>query len=180
MPKSRQEYVPQNHDDLEWLVKCRAENHSNSLALYKVLTDNATFLRLKKNSRFASNGISMVAISFSLWRAVFLTDRTGALEHRFEDAWSFLGTLISDNTITYTQDKNSREWTFNYYINNARYRLEAIANKHPEYLPHFDLVQNAHSPEDLWEYCQKSTALAITNYGLALQAAQKKALTAKS
>lgn len=64
---------------------------------------------------------SLVAASFSLWRAAFLADRTG--KSVFKDAKHFLAKMLIDNAINYAQDRAARDWTFNYYISVAESEL---------------------------------------------------------
>ena len=52
-------------------------------------------------------------------------DETSMADH----ADTFLETVIQDNAIAYTQERNSREWTFGYYLNNAAMRMGVIAEK---------------------------------------------------
>jgi hypothetical protein len=61
----------------------------------------------------------MVSVCFSLWRAAFLSDKTGKRSAVVDDAKTFLGKMLTDNAITYPQDRTTREWTFNYYAINA-------------------------------------------------------------
>lgn len=66
---------------------------------------------------------------FSLWRAAFLADKTGKRHAVVEHAKTFLGKMIIDNAITYPQDRNAREWTFNYYTDNAKGGLLTLAKR---------------------------------------------------
>src|SRR5438128_1612278 len=68
MAKKKDSEVEAGH--LEWLVKCRSQNQHTSLVLYKLMTENIA--RLRKDEDLADVGIALVAISFNLWRAVFL------------------------------------------------------------------------------------------------------------
>ena len=36
--------------------------------------------------------------------------------------------MLTDNAISFATDRKYNEWTFNHYIENAKYRLEKIAN----------------------------------------------------
>jgi hypothetical protein len=111
----------------------------------------------------AAPAIPLIAISFSLWRAVFLADRSNAPAEQLDHAIDFLGALISDNAISYVQDKNAREWTFRYYMNNAHFRLAGLSKHVPDILPNFsppDLQQ----PKEAWEHYQSSTDLAVGNF----------------
>jgi hypothetical protein len=151
---------------LEWLVECRSRNQRTSLQLYQLLEAHSE--KIKNNSRLLQVSISLIAVSFSLWRAVFLADRTGGAHERFGHAFAFLETLIRDNAITYVQDKSSREWTFNYYINNARYRLVSLSEKYKDILPPISLSRKIKDAER-WEYLQKYLDSAVTGLSKAVE-----------
>lgn len=102
---------------LEWLVESRAVNQRASLKLFKLFEKYPGRMKSKELSQAAQN---FVGISFSLWRAAFLADKTGKRHAVFEDARAFLGKMLTDNAITYPQDRSAREWTFNYYMSNAK------------------------------------------------------------
>jgi hypothetical protein len=148
-------------DNLNWLVKHRSHNQETSLALFKALSEHS--VRLKGNAILAGPGVTLTGASFSLWRAVFLADNTDQDVHRFEDAFKFLEVLISNNAISYAQDRKSREWTFHYYLNNARFRLEILQKNHPKVLPTFS-YPNAMSHKASWEHLQQTVDLAVGNY----------------
>jgi hypothetical protein len=86
-------------------VRCRSENQRTALQLAILFEKYAP--QLEAVEKLKAAGISIVAISFSLWRAVFLADRVHDLYDikAFPDAYEFLQTLIRDNSITYMQDK---------------------------------------------------------------------------
>jgi hypothetical protein len=152
---------------LEWLVRCRSQNQRTSLMLYKLMTANLA--RIRKDAKLASIGVSLVAICFNLWRAVFLSDTSDSVTaDRIDPAINFLKTLISDNAIAYAQDKNARAWTFLSYLNNARYRLTGVSERTPSVLPNFSVPKGVTSKR-LWEYLQTNTDLAVDNYANALK-----------
>jgi hypothetical protein len=128
--------------------------------------------KLKKNAGLAHIGIALTSVSFSLWRAVFLADRTDVEEATFSDALKFLELLISDNAISYAQDKLTREWTFVYYINNARARLVALAESSPDILPNFVEAPGWDAKPD-WENLQLTADLAVRNYENKLRTVKK-------
>ena len=107
-------------DHLRWLIDCRTQNQNVSLQLYEILKSNPEAGKTRE-------GQHLVAVAFSLWRAAFLADRTGSRQARSKNAEIFLHRMLADNAITY----DSREWTFNYYIDNARYRLEELKDLWP-------------------------------------------------
>lgn len=105
--------------DLEWLVDSRSRIQHLLLDLYafgqKISADDVS-----KTLAFQL----LTAIGFALWRAAFLADDDRSWPDITKDASIFLGTLVRDNTIGYTQDRTSKRWTFGYYINDAYLRLD--------------------------------------------------------
>ena len=75
----------------------------------------------------------LVGITFSLWRAVFLVERENDWDGILANAEIFLEKVIRDNAIGYMDDWNNRKWSFAYYLNNARYRLNEFAEIVPEF-----------------------------------------------
>jgi len=101
---------------LGWLVSSRTANQQAALKLFTLFEK---YPKQMKSAQFSSKAELMVAACFSLWRAAFLADKTGARHAVINDAKTFLGKMLTDNAITYPQDRSAREWTFNYYMNNA-------------------------------------------------------------
>jgi hypothetical protein len=156
-------------EHLDWLVRCRSQNQQTSLKLYKLMTTHTKIL--KKSFEFSSVGISLVAISFNLWRAVFLAEAADDGDDDVDHSIRFLKTLISDNAIAYAQDRNARAWTFISYLNNARFRLVNLSNLSPEILPNFTSITDE---KDLitivaWEHYQANTDVAVANFANALK-----------
>lgn len=89
---------------------------------------------VRSTSALANNKYEiLVAVAFSLWRAVFLADGIRDWEAILANAETFLEKLIRDNIINYSDDWNSRHWSFLYYLNNARFRLRELAEIWPEF-----------------------------------------------
>lgn len=147
------EHQERSTEHLRWLIKSRSENQQAAVDLYDVLN------RFPKSGQTHA-GQSLVAIAFSLWRAAFLADRTGKLRARSEKATVFLHKMIGDNAITYTQDRESREWTFKYYLDNAGYRLKDLANSWPE-ISDLILPQGRRSGTNRWAQLQAAFARAV-------------------
>jgi hypothetical protein len=103
----------------------------------------------------------LVAVSFSLWRAVFLADRTGDPVARRTAARDFLRRMLTDNAITFAQDMGSREWTFNYYMDNARFRLEQLSERWPDEIS-VEGLRVGGGPEASWEALQTGFDAAVT------------------
>lgn len=140
---------PTKHEHLEWAVTSRARNQVACLRLLRLFDDDPDYWKTKKPSRVAQE---LVGIGFSLWRAAFLAEKTGKRADVFSHGRDFLARVIEDNAIGYAQDKNSREWTFNYYTRNARNSLEFLRTIWGEGVPEYKgLTRNA---VQRWDYCQ--------------------------
>ena len=145
---------------LEWVIESRAENQRVSLRL----------LRLMKEFPHAGaswEAQNLVAVGFSLWRAAFLADRTAKSEVQSAHAEAFLEKMIVDNAITYSQDRNSREWAFMYYIENARYRLERFEdNSRVKYFFKQDLVpsKELRNSRTRWDILQQAFSRAVDEF----------------
>lgn len=118
-----------SHEHLEWLIESRATNQRSSLLLHALLNEH--FEDLHQSSTKSKKVQLLTAVCFSLWRAAFLADKTGIREETLDDARTFLGKMLSDNAITYPQDRTSREWTFNYYMNSAKNFLLDLSKSWP-------------------------------------------------
>ena len=75
----------------------------------------------------------LVGATFSLWRAVFLVELDNDWDTRLGNAESFLEKVIRDNAIGYADDWNNRRWSFAFYADNARYRLNEFSAQVPEF-----------------------------------------------
>src|SRR5438128_1496600 len=111
-------------EHLTWLVESRYANQSAAVRLFNLLETHLTKVRSK---RFSTTSQRMVSVCFSLWRAAFLSDKTGKRSAVVDDAKTFLGKMLTDNAITYPQDRSTREWTFNYYMVNEESILLKLA-----------------------------------------------------
>ena len=133
----------------EWLVESRSRNQRSALALRAVLRKYEKQWKTKDLSTAAQE---LTSVSFSLWRAAFLVDKTGSREAVFAHGTQFLERVIEDNAISYTQDKLMREWSFNYYTRNARFSLEYLNRRWPDIVNKYDV--RIRPPKIRWEYCQ--------------------------
>ncbi|MHC2462113.1 hypothetical protein [Bradyrhizobium embrapense] len=156
-------------DHMSWLVKCRSENQAASLKLYLVIKDNEEHLR--ENWSLGNIGQALVAACFSLWRAVFLSDiGDDDASSTIVNAQKFLGSLVLHNMVAYPQDRSTRDWTFLYYVNNARYRLEAMSKEFPEILPaSFVATDGIPNPKDSWSFHHNACEVALRNFEKALR-----------
>lgn len=114
---------------LEWLIQSRMRNQNACLRLFNIFEAHSERAR---NSDFRAHSQNLVSVGFSLWRAAFLADKTGQREAVFADARAFLAQLLTNNAINYPQDRAAREWTFNYYMTNAKNALLELSSKWDE------------------------------------------------
>ncbi len=147
---------------LKWLVQSRSRNQQVTLDLYLTIISNAA--SIDGDLRYKQLAQELAAIAFSLWRAVFLSDLTNEVEDQMIDVERFLGTLISHNTIAYQQDRVSREWTFQYYLINARQRLLTIARESVNIISVVDVEIEAHSAKEDWSIAQDALAKAVKQF----------------
>lgn len=119
-----------SHAHLEWLISSREANQRTSLELHRLI--DSCFDKIKKTKRLSVGAQVLTAVCFSLWRAAFLADKTGVREATIKHAREFLGKMLTDNAITYPQDRASREWTCNYYMEAAKNGLLILADRWPE------------------------------------------------
>jgi hypothetical protein len=158
--------VPRKDDrsesHLKWLVENRSANQRATLELFMTLTQNESVIG--SNVVYAQLSLELAGIAFSLWRAVFLSDLTGETEEQIVDVTAFLGTLISNNSIGYPQDRSAREWTFTYYLSDARFRLQSLASRPPAIIDLSDVEQEAGSAKEDWEIAQRALEKAIHGF----------------
>lgn len=143
MPSSKNETPTPEH--LAWMIDGRAKNQKTALKLYELFDSNAN--ELKGHNKTLQE---LADVAFSLWRAVFLGDREGTIEAKKSDAKMFLGKMLTDNAIGFAQDRAFREWTFNYYLNNALFRLEKLGETDLE------LPKGSRSAQKRWNRLHKA------------------------
>ena len=162
---ARDEDVSSEHFD--WLVEARSRNQRSTAALYKIIEQHA--LTLEKNVVFQGLAQNLTAVTFSLWRAVFLSDLTGDLGNQLADVRRFLRSLIAHNTVLYQTDFTSREWAFRYYLHNAVFRLKGIPEAMSPSIQDADsLWPAAGSAKDEWIEAQQALEMAISNFAKAI------------
>jgi hypothetical protein len=84
----------------------------------------------------------------------------------------FLKTLISTNAIAFQQDRGSREWSFPYYLKNARNRLLDIARQGPfEMLNVNDIDIPARSAKEDWTIAHEALSKAVARFAVITTAA---------
>ena len=106
------------------LVEHRAKIGKLLLEIWKVSEQNPDSLQPPQSTIWHS----LLGVAFSLWRAAFLIKDGRSQKTMNDDARKFLGILLEDNAINYTQDRETRAWTAGYYLNNACLRLDFVKN----------------------------------------------------
>ena len=152
-------------EHFQWLVDARDRNQRCSLKLRLLLKEHEKRWKTKQNSMGSQE---LISVSFSLWRAVFLAEKTGKRSAVFDDGLKFIERVIEDNAIAYAQDKAMREWSFNYYTRAARYSLEFLHNSWPGVCPAY--VKATRMPKKRWEYCQTLLEKAVEAFGAHFEA----------
>ncbi len=145
-----------------WLVEARSANQEATLELYEVIYRSEVLLNADVEIQAAAQ--DLVSIAFSLWRAVFLSDTSGDIEDQQADIRKFLAKLISDNAVLYATDKNSRNWSFRYYLDNAVFRLERLSKERLGLVDPPDLAQPAESDKAAWRQAQRELQKAIERF----------------
>ena len=111
---------------LEWAIDQRAKIQHTLLALYDFVRSNQPEqLPLEKRTLLDN----LIAAAFSLWRAVFLAETNREWENIHKGQEDFLASVITNNAITYSDDKRNRAWTVGYYLENAK-RSIAFSEPH--------------------------------------------------
>ena len=151
-----------------WLIESRHRNQTCSLQLRLLLREYEKKWKTKKYSVAAQE---LVSVSFSLWRAVFLAEKTGNRAAVFDDGLKFLERVIEDNSIAYAQDKQMREWSFNYYTKAARFSLEYLHRLWPDISPEY--AKQTRSPKERWTYCQECLESSILQFRTLFEATKK-------
>lgn len=141
---------------LEWAVEARARNQRCALRLLTSFKEHREKWTSKRKARAAQ---SLLAVTFSLWRAAFLAEKTGKRTEVFSAAVEFLERLIVDNAIAYPQDRRSNEWTFNYYTKNAKAALQELAASWPSLVGPYD--EKTRPSVERWDYCQNMLDEAV-------------------
>ena len=112
-------------EHLEWLVERRTEVQRSLLALYKYVRSIRNGPENIIDTRILNH---LIAAAFSLWRAVFLSETGRDWKSVLEGQKEFLASVVSDNAITYGDDKRNRAWTVGYYLENAKLQLAAACH----------------------------------------------------
>ena len=152
-----------NPEHLKWLVESRRQNQEVSAHLYELMTPKCW-----KKRKLGYEAKTLVSIGFSLWRAAFLADKSGALSETNEHATYFLGEMLETNAIAFTQDKKARGFTFNYYLANVRFRLAEYKDDNPDFEVDQHLLKRGKlmkmKPTERWRAYQKAFEDAVDHF----------------
>ena len=154
--------TPTQHKKIEhlsWAIESRYQNQRCAVNLLGLFMEHEELWKTQNWSRAAQD---LLAVSFSLWRAAFLADKTAKRVAVFSHGTDFLEKVIEDNAISYVQDRKSNEWTFNYYTRNARSALETLHKYWPEQVPPY--VGKKRTPVERWDYCQNQLDQAVAGF----------------
>ncbi len=161
MPEGAGDDLTEEH--WRWLVDSRCKNQKVTLELYLAVKNNP--ISINRDVRLTYVAQELAAVAFSLWRAVFLSDLTEEVEKQMSDVEVFLRTLISTNAIAFQQDRRSREWTFPYYLKNARNRLLDIARQGPLDMLNVDDIEiEARSAKEDWTITHEALSKAVARF----------------
>jgi hypothetical protein len=149
-----------------WLVEGRSANQQSTLELYKFISGSER--KLNSNVELQEAAQNLMSVGFSLWRAVFLSDTSGEYDDQLADLKKFLISLISDNTVLYVTDKNARNWSFRYYLDNALHRLHKLSTSRLHFVDNSDL-KAVDTDKDEWLNAQSVLDKAIARFGAALE-----------
>ena len=150
-----------------WLVDGRSANQRSTLELYKLISGGER--ELNGNAELHKAAQELTGVVFSLWRAVFLSETSGEYEDQLADSKRFLVSLISDNTVLYVTDKNARNWSFRYYLDNAVHRLRELSTGRQHLVDDSDLAKAAETEKDEWIDAQAILDKAIARFGAAVE-----------
>jgi hypothetical protein len=160
-------------EHLRWAVKSRARNQECAIRLLDLFLEYEDKWKTKDWSRAAQD---LLSVNFSLWRAAFLADKTAKRDEVFAHAKLFLQRIIETNAISFSEDRTSKEWTFNYYTRNAKCALEAL-HEHwatMRKLPVPQYKDATRTPTEKWTYCQDLLDETVTVFEAELQSMRKK------
>ena len=150
-----------------WLIDGRSANQRSTLELYRIISGGER--KLNSNVELQEAAQELTGVAFSLWRAVFLSDTSGEYADQLADVKKFLVSLISDNTVLYVTDKNARNWSFRYYLDNAVHRLRKLSRGKRPFVNDSDLLKPAETDKDDWLDAQAILDKAIVRFEAAME-----------
>jgi hypothetical protein len=121
-------------EHLEWAIDQRAKIQHTLLALYVYVRDTEP-----EESWVYTEAIvnSLIAASFSLWRAVFLAEQTRTDASVRQAQRDFLATVISTNAVTFSDDRRNSAWSLGFYMDTASQRVWSAIALTETHIEHF-------------------------------------------
>lgn len=117
----------------QWAIEARARSQRLMLALYKFGLARGYDVAVGREgpADLSSSVYAMlVSVSFSLWRAAFLTEmRPRTLSEALRDAHELLENVLKSNAVLVTTEQTLQGWTGGYYLSNIRLRLRDILER---------------------------------------------------
>ena len=146
---------------LKWAIESRYKNQKSAVKLFQLLEK---YPHRWKKMKYSLAARTLVGITFSLWRAAFLADKTDEKGKARAHAKEFLKRVIQDNAIGFSQDRTWNEWTFDYYTDYARLSLISLASDWgDEFVPSWK-HQTYIEPMEEWDYAQKLLNITINRF----------------
>jgi hypothetical protein len=154
----------------EWLVKARAATQIVSAKLYLLLESHPDEIK--------GHGIPLqllIGISFALWRAAPYSDKTQNSEDTHRGLTKLLGEMLENNAINYSHEKDSKDFTFNYYAGNALFRLRSLEERwKTAKLGSLRPPEGKRDGETRWTYLNNAFEKAVDHFEGVLKADQEK------
>lgn len=157
---------------LKWLIASRGKNNVTSLKLLSLFEKYRSLIRKSPHAWYAQK---LVAIAFSLWRAAFLSETEGKVAMKAIDAERFLRKMLTDNAIGFAQDMELREWSVNYYIWDAQFRLDELSWRlKDKKLRDLSPPKGKRHAKGRWDLAHAAFDIAVDHFERRLKAAKSK------
>lgn len=111
-------------EHLKWAIDQRAKVQHTLLALYSYVSAIAPDEPWSAKEEVID---ALIAAAFALWRAVFLAEEPRTDQNRRKAQRDFLATVVSTNTITFSDDRRSSAWSVGFYMATASTRIISAA-----------------------------------------------------
>ena len=111
---------------IEFIINARSDIQHTLFALCRFLRDSPEILNHPLHQQAFQ---LLVGAAFSLWRAIFLTEADRDWKSITSSVLQFLDKVVTDNAITYHDDKTNRAWTVGYYLTSAELRVQEARNR---------------------------------------------------
>jgi len=121
------QHEPSSLDErMAYTLRFRYDIQSVLFELYKFIRDKSPNLEETPHQQAFE---LIVGAAFSLWRAIFLIEADRSWPSMSSRLEGFLHKVVTDNAITFQDDKANSAWTVGYYLGSANMRLEKAHEK---------------------------------------------------